>query len=87
VKKKKTLLRLDEVIKRLPYSETKIYELIREGKLMAACPNGVGKKPVFILEESVDRYIEEIIVDPDEWLDIEISQKKRKRGVISRGVG
>ncbi|KAF0146179.1 MAG: hypothetical protein FD156_206 [Nitrospirae bacterium] len=79
----KKLLRIDEVMTTLPYSVSKIYELIKEGKLIAACPNGVGKKPIFITSESLEAYVERIVVHPDEWKDPELSRDKRK--VINKG--
>lgn len=75
----KRLLRIEEVMKMIPYSENKIYELIRNGRLKAACPNGPGKKPVFVLRESVEEYIEEIIVNPDDWKDPELARAASTR--------
>ena len=82
----KRLLRIEEVMQIIPYSESKIYELIRTGRLKAACPNGPGKKPIFITRESVDMYIEEIVVDPDDWKDIEFARASAPiRRVINKG--
>ena len=80
----KKLLRIDEVKELLPYSDSKIYELIRDGDLKAACPNGIGKKPVFIESESLELYIERILIEPDEWKDPALAKGKRK--VINKGV-
>lgn len=69
----------------IPYSESKIYELIREGKLRAACPNGAGKKPIFVTRQSVEEYVESILVGDDDWKDPEIKNIKKRR-VINKGI-
>lgn len=81
----KRLLRIEEVMQIIPYSESKIYELIRNGRLKAACPNGPGKKPIFVCRESVEAYIEEIIVDPDDWKDPKLARAAPIRRVINKG--
>lgn len=81
----KKLLRIDEVMEILPYRKSKIYELIQEGKLKAACPNGAGSKPVFITRQSVDEYVDSIIVDENDWKDTEIKQNKGRR-IINKGL-
>lgn len=81
----KRLLRIEEVMQIIPYSKSKIYELIRNGRLKAACPNGPGKKPIFVIKESIEKYIEEITVDPDDWKDPELARAQIQRRIISKG--
>ena len=88
----KKLLRIDEAAEILSFSQSKIYELIKEGKLRTACDKGVGKKPVRIIRTSIDEYIDNITVDPDDWKDPQLSRMQdaqrpqTKRRIISRGL-
>jgi excisionase family DNA binding protein len=50
---KKLLLRPDEVAEQLSISRSKVYELVKEGKLQAWRPNGSKKKPMRITVSSM----------------------------------
>ena len=63
----KELLRMDEAAAMLRTSETKIYELLRAGKIKASCPNGPRKKPVYVLRSSLEEYFKTTIVPAEMW--------------------
>jgi hypothetical protein len=83
----KLLLRIDEVMEALCYkSPVPVYQLIRDGKLRAACPNGPGTKPIRVTRISVEKYIKSITVAPEDWTDLDLAKKPLRRKVISRGI-
>jgi excisionase family DNA binding protein len=49
----KLLLRPDEVAEQLSISRSKVYELVKDGKLQAWRPNGPKKKPIRITAASL----------------------------------
>ncbi len=53
---KKLLLRPDEVAHQLSLSRSKVYELVKDGRLCAWRPNGCKKKPVRITAESLEEF-------------------------------
>jgi len=67
----KELLRFDEVMKILNVkSRDPIYNLLRDGKLLAHHPAGApGTKGVRILTSSLKRFLEEGVVPPEKWTE------------------
>lgn len=63
----KLLYRPDEVADLLSMSESKVYELVKEGLLIAHCEKGAGKKPLKIIAESIIKYKEKYVINPKEW--------------------
>lgn len=47
-------------------SERKIFDLIRDGKLLAACENP-GRRGIRITAVSLESYLESITIDPEFW--------------------
>ena len=45
----------------------KVYELVKDGYLLAANENGVGSKGLRITALSVDEHSKRIKIDPDRW--------------------
>lgn len=64
---KRILYRPTEVADLLSMHEDSVYELVKEGKLIAHCPNGAGKKPLKITAESIKLYCIKYLVPPEKW--------------------
>ena len=59
---RKLLLRPDEVAEQLSISRSKVYELVKAGKLQAWRPNGRKKKPIRITVSSLMDYYDSNLV-------------------------
>ncbi len=62
------------VAKRLNCSEQHVYLLLRQGKIMAI---RIGDRAMRISEQSFDRFIEENIIDPDEFFETNDDKKNK----------
>ena len=63
----KLLYRPDEVATMLGKSKSKVYELIKDGELQAHCENGMGKKPIMVIAESVTEFVNRHKVSCEKW--------------------
>jgi hypothetical protein len=66
---KKLYYRIEEVESLFPLARTKIYELIRTNIFIAYCPNGRGKKPVFISRTDLIKYFQRIKIPAEKWAE------------------
>lgn len=64
---RKLYYRVDEVEALFPLSRSKIYDLVRAGTLTAYCPNGAGKKPIFIARVELVEYFASIRIPKEAW--------------------
>jgi excisionase family DNA binding protein len=58
----KLLLRPDEVAVQLSISRSKVYELVKEGRLQAWRPNGDKKKPIRITAASLEEFYQSQLI-------------------------
>jgi excisionase family DNA binding protein len=58
----KLLLRPDEVAVQLSISRSKVYELVKEGRLQAWRPNGDKKKPIRITASSLEEFYQSQLI-------------------------
>jgi hypothetical protein len=63
----KELVLVREAAKMLRVSQITIIRRIKDGRLLTACPNGPGKKPVFVLRSSIENYLQSIKISPEAW--------------------
>ena len=66
---KRILYRPAEVAELLSVSEDEVSELVKDGKLIAHCPNGAGKKPMRVTAESIRKYCIKHLVPPEKWAE------------------
>ena len=59
--------RADETSHILGIAETQVRDEVKDGRLLAGCPNGAGKKPLMITTSSIVDYYNLILVPKDKW--------------------
>ena len=66
---RKILYKPSSVAEMLDCSESDVYELVKDGELIAHCKNGAGRKPMKITAESLRIYCIKYVVPKEKWME------------------